>query len=112
MVDVNPPRGTRDFFPEDKRLQNWLFGEFAEVSRLFGFEQVDFPVLESGELGPLSGTLWEFVSRAERWRGLYPTDELPERWRGREGAGPGRRRRAATRQLQPVEQSTSYCCAP
>lgn len=48
MVDVNPPRGTRDFFPEDKRLQNWLFGEFAEVSRLFGFEQVDFPVLESG----------------------------------------------------------------
>lgn len=48
MVDVNPPRGTRDFFPEDKRLQNWLFGEFVEVSRLFGFEQVDFPVLESG----------------------------------------------------------------
>lgn len=32
--------GTRDFFPEDKRLQNWLFDEFAAVSRLFGFEQV------------------------------------------------------------------------
>lgn len=49
MVDLNPPRGTRDFFPEDKRLQNWLFDEFAAVSRLFGFEQIDFPVLESGE---------------------------------------------------------------
>ena len=62
MVDLNPPRGTRDFFPEDKRLQNWLFGEFAAVSRLFGFEQVDFPVLESGKRqmalggwGPLGG---------------------------------------------------------
>lgn len=51
MVDINPPRGTRDFFPEDKRLQNWLFDEFAAVSRLFGFEQIDFPVLESGEAG-------------------------------------------------------------
>ncbi|KAI3430709.1 hypothetical protein D9Q98_005297 [Chlorella vulgaris] len=50
MVDINPPRGTRDFFPEDKRLQNWLFDEFAAVSRLFGFEQIDFPVLESEEL--------------------------------------------------------------
>ncbi len=37
--------------PQDKRLQNWLFGEWAAVSEAFGFEQVDFPVLESG--GPL-----------------------------------------------------------
>ncbi|EFN51962.1 hypothetical protein CHLNCDRAFT_56349 [Chlorella variabilis] len=50
MVDLNPPRGTRDFFPEDKRLQNWLFDEFAAVSRLYGFQQIDFPVLESEEL--------------------------------------------------------------
>lgn len=50
MVDVNPPRGTRDFFPEDKRMQNWLFDEFTTVSRAFGFEQIDFPVLESEEL--------------------------------------------------------------
>ena len=42
--------GTRDFLPDDKRLQNWLFDEFATVSRLFGFEQIDFPVLESEEL--------------------------------------------------------------
>lgn len=34
--------------PQDKRLQNWLFGEWAAVSQAFGFEQVDFPVLESG----------------------------------------------------------------
>jgi histidyl-tRNA synthetase len=32
------------------RLRNWLFGEFAAVSGLFGFEQFDAPVLESEEL--------------------------------------------------------------
>lgn len=46
----SPPAGTRDFFPEDMRLRNWLFGEFAAVSQLFGFEQFDVPVLESEEL--------------------------------------------------------------
>lgn len=32
------------------RVRNWLFGEFAAVSSLFGFEQFDVPVLESEEL--------------------------------------------------------------
>ena len=54
MVDLNPPRGTRDFFPEDKRLQGWLFDHFAAVSALYAFEQVDFPVLESGA-APVGG---------------------------------------------------------
>ncbi|ONI02993.1 hypothetical protein PRUPE_6G232000 [Prunus persica] len=49
-IDVNPPKGTRDFPPEDMRLRNWLFYHFREVSRLFGFEEVDFPVLESEAL--------------------------------------------------------------
>ena len=44
------PSGTRDFPPEDMRLRSWLFGEFAAVSRLFGFEQWDAPVMESEEL--------------------------------------------------------------
>ncbi|KAJ4704958.1 Histidine--trna ligase [Melia azedarach] len=49
-IDVNPPKGTRDFPPEEMRLRNWLFNNFREVSRLFGFEEVDFPVLESEAL--------------------------------------------------------------
>lgn len=32
------------------RLRTWLFHNFREVSRLFGFEEVDFPVLESEAL--------------------------------------------------------------
>ncbi|XP_051138876.1 histidine--tRNA ligase, chloroplastic/mitochondrial [Andrographis paniculata] len=49
-IDVNPPKGTRDFPPEEMRLRNWLFQNFREVSLSFGFEEVDFPVLESEAL--------------------------------------------------------------
>ncbi|CAK7343154.1 unnamed protein product [Dovyalis caffra] len=49
-IDVNPPKGTRDFPPEEMRLRNWLFHNFREVSQLFGFEEVDYPVLESEAL--------------------------------------------------------------
>lgn len=47
---MNPPRGTRDFPPEEMRLRNWLFHNFREVSRILSFEEVDFPVLESEAL--------------------------------------------------------------
>ncbi|KAK1266369.1 Histidine--tRNA ligase [Acorus gramineus] len=50
VIDVNPPRGTRDFLPDDMRLRNWLFENFREVSRMLAFEEVDFPVLESEAL--------------------------------------------------------------
>ncbi|CAH2070775.1 unnamed protein product [Thlaspi arvense] len=49
-IDVNPPKGTRDFPPDDMRLRNWLFNHFKEVSRLFGYEEIDFPVLETEAL--------------------------------------------------------------
>jgi histidyl-tRNA synthetase len=49
-IDVNPPKGTRDFPPEDMRLRNWLFNHFKEVSRLYGYEEVDYPVLETEAL--------------------------------------------------------------
>ncbi len=49
-MNLSPPRGTRDFFPEDVRFRNWLFGHFREVARLFAFEEYDTPVVESVEL--------------------------------------------------------------
>ena len=47
---LQPPRGTRDFYPEDLRLRSWLFGHFREVARSFGYEEVDAPVVEHAEL--------------------------------------------------------------
>ncbi|MGH7337220.1 MAG: ATP phosphoribosyltransferase regulatory subunit, partial [Myxococcota bacterium] len=47
---LQPPRGTRDFYPEDLRFRDWLFEHFRAVARAFGFEGVDAPVLEYEEL--------------------------------------------------------------
>ena len=47
---LQPPRGTRDFYPEDMRRREWLFGHFRAVAASFGYEEVDAPVLEHEEL--------------------------------------------------------------
>ena len=49
-VPTQPPKGTRDFYPEDLRLREWLFGRFRAVARAFGYEEVDAPVVEHAEL--------------------------------------------------------------
>ena len=48
--DLQPPRGTRDFYPEDMRQREWLFDHFRSVAQSFGFEEVDAPVVEHAEL--------------------------------------------------------------
>mmetsp|Transcript_32768 Transcript_32768/g.74931 ORF Transcript_32768/g.74931 Transcript_32768/m.74931 type:complete len:485 (+) Transcript_32768:51-1505(+) len=49
-INVEPPSGTRDFFPEDMRFRNWLFDKFRTVGTLYGFQEYDAPVLEHDEL--------------------------------------------------------------
>lgn len=50
IIDLQPPKGTRDFPPEEMRVRNWLFGHFREVARAFGFDEFDAPVLETEDL--------------------------------------------------------------
>lgn len=49
-MDLQPPKGTRDFFPEDKRLQNWIFSKWRGIAERHGFEEYDAPVVESEDL--------------------------------------------------------------
>ena len=49
-VKLEPPSGTRDFYPDDYRLQTWLFDKFHAAARASGFELFDAPVLERQEL--------------------------------------------------------------
>ncbi|HBZ71430.1 MAG TPA: histidine--tRNA ligase [Deltaproteobacteria bacterium] len=49
-IDLQPPRGTRDFYPEDMRVRSWLFDLFRQVARLYAFEEVDAPIVEHAEL--------------------------------------------------------------
>lgn len=76
--DYNPPRGTRDFPPEEMRLRSWLFQKFREVSRLFAFEEVDYPVLESEALfvrkagEEITQQLYNFEDKSGRRVALRP----------------------------------------
>jgi len=53
-LDTNPPKGTRDFYPEDMRLRTWLFDQWRKVAASYGFSEYDAPVLES-EVHPQGG---------------------------------------------------------
>jgi histidyl-tRNA synthetase len=50
VTDLAPPRGTRDFYPDDLRLRSWLFERFRGTALAFGFEEVDAPLVEHAEL--------------------------------------------------------------
>src|SRR3954453_21810445 len=43
-------KGTRDFYPENKRVQKYIFGKLREVAESFGYQEVDAPLLESLEI--------------------------------------------------------------
>jgi histidyl-tRNA synthetase len=77
-MDLAPPRGTRDFPPEEMRLRNWLFGHFHEVARLFAFEEYDAPVVEAEDLytrkagEEIVDQLYTFTDKSDRKLALRP----------------------------------------
>ena len=46
MLSKKPYRGTRDLFPREKRIQDYLFGKMKKVAESFGYEAYDGPLLE------------------------------------------------------------------
>ncbi len=77
-LDTNPPKGTRDFYPEDMRLQTWLFTQWREVAKTYGFSEYDAPVLESESLytrkagEEVTEQLYNFVDKGDRAVALRP----------------------------------------
>lgn len=45
-MKIQTPPGMRDFYPEDMRLQNWLFDRWRSASRAFGFSEYEGPIFE------------------------------------------------------------------
>lgn len=45
-----PYKGTRDFYPEDKRVQNYIFSIWRKVSESYGYEEYGAPILEPLEI--------------------------------------------------------------
>lgn len=49
-LSTDPYKGTRDYYPEDKRIQNYIFETWRKVARKFGYEEYGAPLLEPLEV--------------------------------------------------------------
>ena len=78
MTNLQPVKGTRDFFPDEMRLRNWLFEVWRNVSVQAGFEEYDTCVLEHEELyirkagDEISKQLYSFEDKGGRRLSLRP----------------------------------------
>lgn len=50
MSDIAPVKGTRDFYPDQKAFQRWMYDHIRAVSEKFGYQEWDGPFLERLEL--------------------------------------------------------------
>lgn len=49
-LTTQPVKGARDFYPEQMRLQKYIFSVWRQVCESFGYEEYDAPILEPTEL--------------------------------------------------------------
>jgi histidyl-tRNA synthetase len=49
-LSTQPYKGARDFYPEDKRLQKYMFSLMRKSAEQFGYEEYDAPILEPIDL--------------------------------------------------------------
>ncbi len=73
MLTTQPYKGARDFYPEDKRMQDYIFGVWKNIAESYGYEPIDAPLLEPIELFAaksgqeiVSEQTYQFVDRGGR----------------------------------------------
>jgi histidyl-tRNA synthetase len=75
---IQTPKGTRDFYPADMRVQNHLFDGWRAVCRGFGYEEYEGPTFEHLELyvgksgEEIVGQLYHFKDKGDRDLALRP----------------------------------------
>ncbi len=67
-MKVEPVKGTRDFLPEQKFVQNWIFDNWKKVAEAYAFEDFDAPMLEPAEL-------WQLKSGGEIPEQMYTLED-------------------------------------
>ena len=50
FLSTKPYKGTRDFYPDQMNLHNWMFENLRLVAQSFGYSEYNGPLLESFEL--------------------------------------------------------------
>jgi histidyl-tRNA synthetase len=77
-VPLQAPKGTRDFYPEDMRVQNHLFDVWRRACLDFGFEEYEGPTFEHLELfteksgQEIVTQLYNFKDKGDREIALRP----------------------------------------
>lgn len=78
-LSTQPYKGTRDFYPDDMRIQRWMFNRMRSVVESFGYEEYDGPMLEPFELYAaktgeeiVNQQLYWLIDRGERKMAIRP----------------------------------------
>ena len=78
-LSTQPYKGTRDFYPQDMRIQRWIFSELRASVEQFGYQEYDGPMLEPFELYAaktgeeiVNQQLYWLVDRGERKIAVRP----------------------------------------
>ncbi len=72
-TSMQPYKGARDFYPEDKQIQKWMFEKWRRVVERYGYVEYDAPILEPTDLYLMKGSqeiietqTYTFTDRGER----------------------------------------------
>lgn len=78
-LSKSPYKGTRDFFPREKRVQDYMFSHMRNSAELFGYEAYDGPLLEEVELYKaksgeelINEQIYSFTDRGNRFVAIRP----------------------------------------
>jgi histidyl-tRNA synthetase len=71
--DVSPPKGFRDFPPEDEILRKEIFSRIEKIFQRYGFDPIETPMVEKWET--LAGKYGEEAEKRLIWRFKLPYSE-------------------------------------
>ncbi|MCC5994538.1 MAG: histidine--tRNA ligase [Candidatus Aenigmarchaeota archaeon] len=71
--DVSPPKGFRDFQPEDEILRKEIFSRIEKIFQRYGFDPIETPMVEKWET--LAGKYGEEAEKRLIWRFKLPYSE-------------------------------------
>jgi histidyl-tRNA synthetase len=77
-MNIQAVKGTRDFYPQDMRLRNWIVDAWRRVSLRNGFEEYDAPIFEYLDLftvksgQEIAEQLFRFTDRGGRNLAIRP----------------------------------------
>ncbi len=77
-MKIQAPKGTRDFYPSEMAIRNWIADQWQAVSRRSGFSEYDGPIFESLDLyrkksgDEIVSQLFHFRDRGDREFAIRP----------------------------------------